>query len=66
MSSGVNMFKNSLKISDTTKKEFLDVISFQSDEKIWQKYCRADLSSLSDHLTCWLSINVLTQGFLGI
>ena len=60
MSSGVNMFKNSLKISDTTKKEFLDVISFKSDEKIWQKYSRA---YLSDPLTRWLSINVLTRGF---
>ena len=31
-----------------------------------QKYCRADLSSVSDTLTCWVSINVLTRGFLGI
>ena len=49
---GVNMLTNSLKISDTTKKEFLERIFFKSDQKIWQKYCRADLSSLSDTLTC--------------
>ena len=64
--SGVNMLTNSLKISDTTKTEFSELISFRSDQKIWQKYCGADLSSLSDSLTCWLSISVLTRGFLGI
>ena len=69
LSSGVNMLTNSLKISDTTKTEFFELIFFQSDQKIWQKYCRADLSSDSDPLnplTCWLSISVLTRGFLGI
>ena len=69
LSSGVNMLTNSLKISDTTKREFFELMFFQSDQKIWQKYCRADLSSDSDPLnplTCWLSISVLTRGFLGI
>ena len=28
-------------------------------KKIWQKYYGADLSCVSDPLTCWLSINVL-------
>ena len=63
---GVNMLTNSVKISHTTKTEFLEVISFQSDQKIRQKYCRADLSSFSDTLTCWLSTSVLTQRFLAI
>ena len=58
------MLTNSLKISDTTKAEFAEVIPFQSDEKLWQKYCRADLSSLSNPLTCWLSISVLIRDFL--
>ena len=31
------MLTNSLKISDTTKKQFFEVIFFQSDQKIWQK-----------------------------
>ena len=53
-------------ISDTTKTEFPKLISFQSDQKIWQKDCRAGLSSLSDRLPCWLSISVLTRSFLGI
>ena len=65
-SSGVNMLTNIFKISDTTKTEFLERISFQSDQKSWQRYCRADLSSVSDTLTCGLSIIVLTRGFLGI
>ena len=46
------MLTNSLKISDITKTEFLELIFFQSDQKIWQKYCGADLSSLADPLTC--------------
>ena len=32
-----NRLTNSLKISDTTKTEPLELISFQSDQKIWQK-----------------------------
>ena len=31
------MLTNSLKISDTAKKDVLEVICFQSDQKIWQK-----------------------------
>ena len=66
MSLGVNMLTNSLKILHTTKTEFLEVIYFQTDEKMVQKHYRVDLSSLSDPLTCWLSISVLTRGFLDI
>ena len=39
---------------------------FQIDQKIWEKYFRADLSNHLDLLTCWLSISILTRGFLGI
>ena len=65
-SSGVNMLTNSLKISDTTKTKFFELISFHIEQKIWEKYCRADLGSLSDILTRWLSISVLTEDILGI
>ena len=34
LSLGVNMLTNSLEISDTTKAEFLELILFQSDEKM--------------------------------
>ena len=51
LSSGVNMLTNSLKISDTTKTEFLQLIFFQTDQKLRLKSCRANLSSLSDALT---------------
>ena len=64
--SGVNMLTKSLKISDTTKTKFTEVVYFHSDQKIWEKYCRSGLSNLSDPLTCWLSIIVLRRGFLGI
>ena len=64
--SGVNMLTKSLKISDTTKTKFSEVVYFHSDQKIWEKYCRSGLSNLSDHLTSWLSIIVLRRGFLGI
>ena len=60
------MLTNILKISDTTKTEFVKVISFSSDQRIWQKYGRADLSSLSDPLICSLSISVLAGVILGI
>ena len=60
------MLTNNLKISDTTKTECFGPISFQSDQKIWQKYWRADLSSVSDRLTYWLSLSVLTGSFLVI
>ena len=60
------MLTNSLKIIDTTKAEFLELIFFQSVEKRWKEFCRAELSSFPDPLTCWLSISVLTRGFLVI
>ena len=41
LSLGVNVLTNSLKISITTKTEFLELI-----------YCAEDSSSLSDTLTC--------------
>ena len=66
MSSGDNTLTKSLKISDTTKTKFFELKSFQSDKKIWQNYCREVFSSLSDFLTSWLSITILTEGFLAI
>ena len=50
------MREYSLKVWDTDKKKFFKLISFQSNQKIWPKYFCEDLSSLSDTLTCWLSI----------
>ena len=66
LSSGVNDLTSSFKISDTTKTEFFELIFLESDQKIWQKYRRANWSSFLVHLTCWMSISVLTWGFLGI
>ena len=66
LTSGVNMLRNSLKISGTTKTEFFELKFFQIDKKIWQNCCLEDFSSVSDHLTCWLSISVLTPRSLGI
>ena len=60
------MLTNSLKIPDNTKAEFFELIFYQSDQKTWQKYSRADLSSVLEPLTCWLPISVLTWVFLGI
>ena len=39
--------KNSLKTSDPTKTEFFELVSFQCEQEMWEKYCRADLSTLS-------------------
>ena len=60
------MLTNSLKISDTTKTEFFQWNFYQSDQKIWLKYWRADLSSVLEPLTRWLRKSVVTRGFLVI
>ena len=65
LSSGVNMLTNILKIIDTTKTLFFDLIYFESDQKIWQKICREDLSSVSDLLTSWLSISLVDRELFG-
>ena len=46
------MLINSLKILDTSEKEFLELIFFQSDQKMSRKYYPTDLSSVSDPLIC--------------
>ena len=63
--SRVTMLTKSLKISYTSKKELMWLIFFESYQKISQKQCRADLSSVLDTSTCWLSISVLIGFFLG-
>ena len=63
---GVSTLRTSLKISDSTISGVFELIFFQSDKKIWQKYRREELRSVSDPLTCWLSITVLKRGFLRI
>ena len=60
------MLTNTLKILDTFKTKFFARIYLMNDKKISQKYFRADVRCVSDPLTCWLCICVLTQGFLGI
>ena len=50
--SGVNMVRKSLKMSNTSKKVIMGLIFFESNQIISQKFCRADLSSVSDPLTC--------------
>ena len=46
------MLTNSLQISDTTKTKFFERKLFQSDQKLLQNYCRLDLDSVLDPLTC--------------
>ena len=43
---GVAMLKNSLKILDTTENDPLEHKFLQKDQKIWQNYCRAGVSSV--------------------
>ena len=64
LSLGGNMSTNSLKISDTTETIFLDHISVQSHQEIWQKYCGAGLCNVLDTLTYSLFISVPTHGHL--
>ena len=65
LSLGVNMPTNSLKILDTTEREYFELKLFQSDGKMWENYFFVHLSSLLHPLTCWLSLNVLTRSILG-
>ena len=60
------MLTNSLKISNTTKKNFSSWFSSKVIKKDDKNYCHADWSAASDLLTCSLSISVLTWGFLGV
>ena len=60
------MLRKSLKISGSTKKEIFELKPFQIDKKVWQNYFREDFSSVSDILTYWFSVGVLTPSFLGI
>ena len=46
LSLAVNMLRNSPKISNTTKTGPSELIFFQSDQKIWQKYYRAYLRNI--------------------
>ena len=46
LSLGVNMITNSLQISYTTKTEVFEVIFFQSDWNIEEKYCHAGSRSV--------------------
>ena len=52
LSSCVSMLTKSIKMIDTTKREFPELVFFQRDQKISQIYSRADLTSVSDTLTC--------------
>ena len=45
------------------RQNFVDLIFFHNDQKIGQKYCHSDLSSVPDCLTCSLPISVLTRRF---
>ena len=46
------MLTNRLKIPDTTKTEFLELIFCGAYQNIRQKYCHSDLNSVLDQLTC--------------
>ena len=46
------MLTNCLKIPDTTETEFFGLIFFKAYQKIQQKYCHSELSSVLDELTC--------------
>ena len=45
------MLKNSLIVLDTTKTQFMELILFQSNKTIWEKYCREELSNALKPLT---------------
>ena len=64
LSRAVNMLTNIPKILNLKKGESFQIIRPESDQKIWSECCHADFTSVWDHLTCWLSKDVLKQRFL--
>ena len=46
------MLRNSIKVSDTTKTEFMELKFFQIGRNILQNYCREDFINISNALTC--------------
>ena len=64
MSSGVNLLTNSLKISDVTKADFLQLNLSRIQGKRAKKFCRVDLSNVSNPLTRWLPNGVLKEDLL--
>ena len=50
------MLTNSLKILDTTKREFFKLKSFHNVEKIWQNFLRADSSSALEPLATLFAV----------
>ena len=59
------MLTDSHNISDTTKTEPFELF-FCLNDLTSADLCCADLTSISDPFTSWLSISFLTRGFLGI
>ena len=60
---GDNMIENSLKIKDTTKTKFLELIYFQSEQK-YEKNTAVGIYAVC--LPRWVSISVLVRDFSGI
>ena len=58
------MLRNAPKISNFNRRDIFQIIRPESDQKIWSECCHADFTSVWNHLTCWLSKDVLKQRFL--
>ena len=66
LSSAVNVWINSLKILDISKRDVLQLNYHHSDQKISLRRCRWDWNSVSAHLACSRSRGPLKRGFLDI
>ena len=66
LSSGINVVKNGIAISNITKKDLFELKFSKSDEQIWLNYCRGDLGSVWDPLTFWLFKSVLKRDIIDI
>ena len=63
LSWAVNVLTNTPNMWNFTKRDILQTNSSHSDKKKWYKCCHADLTSVWDPLTCWLSKEVLKRHF---
>ena len=64
LSSAVNVLTNTPKISKFNKGDIFQLISAQSNQKIWQRGFHADFPSVWHPLTCWLPKDFVKPRFL--
>ena len=62
----VSVLTNAPKISHITKGDICWISFTHSGRELWWNCCHTDFTGVCNPLTCWLSKDILKQGFLDI